>query len=137
MPSNDNIFLEKGTYAAASETLTFTATNAPDEWQVRLINDDGANAAVFDIATVDEDGDEIQIDGGLETVAASSSSEIIISTRNPSLKISTDATSTSTDAIAKVKAYSTNPQVQEVTGTLKGSFNSVTTGGYGAAKVAS
>ena len=99
--------------------ITFSPSNSPDEYQLRLMNDSAGGTVVFKIETIDEDGDAVEIDGGTETVDTDEAVEVTITTRNPKIKVTvtTDGGGDGS-AVVKCKAYSTLPGHQELTGRI-------------------
>lgn len=79
---------------------------SPDIWQVRVINKDAAHAATPTLFTVDEDGDEAQLDISSTTVSADGGEEFTIETKNPKIRVAVTHTLAGAETIlVKVKAW--------------------------------
>ena len=86
MPSRQQEFAERSDFTATAKTATFTPPFATDTWQLRLSNASGANV-VFTVATVDEAGVSISIDGSPFTVATGTGAMYLITSHCPTLTV--------------------------------------------------
>ena len=135
------MFMEKADYnhPAPNKAHVFNAGDV-DTYQLRLINDNAGGTVTFHIAVVDEDGTRIGIDTPLETVPASSSTELEISSRNPQIAVTCTASSAGTaNATVKCKAFRTTSPTDRspITGTITGDVpGGVMILGYATAKIA-
>ena len=79
---------------------------SPDIWQIRVINKDTTHAATPTLFTVDEDGDEVQLDISPTTVSSNSGEEYTVETKNPKIRVAVSHTLAVGETIlVKVKAW--------------------------------